>query len=35
MLRILWYMLTEDTLYNERKEKLYASKLKRLKRVAS
>src|SRR5579875_3100660 len=34
MLRILWYMLTEDTLYNERNERLYASKLKRLQRIA-
>lgn len=35
MLRILWYMLTEDTLYNERNEKLYSSKLKRLEKIAA
>jgi transposase len=34
MLKILWHMLTEDTLYNERKEKLYTSKLKRLEKMA-
>jgi transposase len=30
MLRILWYMLREKRLYNERKERLYQSKLKRM-----
>jgi transposase len=34
MLKIIWHMLTDDTLYNERKEKLYASKLKRLEKIA-
>jgi len=35
MLRVLWYMLTENTLYNERKEGLYARKLKRLAGMAA
>ncbi len=35
MLRILWHMLTENTLYNERREELYARKLKRLARMAA
>ena len=35
MLRILWHMLTEDTLYNERKERLYSSKLKKLAKMAA
>ena len=35
MLKILWHMLTEDTLYNERKDALFASKLKRLERRAA
>jgi transposase len=34
MLRILWYMLSNNQLYNERKEKLYSSKLKRMARTA-
>jgi transposase len=35
MLKILWHVLTEDTLYNERSERLYTSKLKRLERLAA
>jgi transposase len=34
MLRILWFMLTNNQLYNERNEKLYSSKLKRMARSA-
>ncbi len=34
MLTILWCMLKENRLYNERKEKLYDSKLKRAARIA-
>jgi hypothetical protein len=30
MLKILWYMLREDKLYNERNERRYTSKLKRM-----
>jgi transposase len=30
MLRIIWHMLRENQLYNERKERLYESKLKRM-----
>jgi len=30
MLRIIWHMLRENRLYNERKERLYESKLKRM-----
>jgi transposase len=35
MLKILWHMLSEKRLYNERSEKLYQSKLKRLQKAAS
>lgn len=35
MLRILWYMLTQDTLYYERNERLYSSKLKRLEKIVT
>jgi hypothetical protein len=34
MLRIIWHMLSEDRLYNERKERLYESKLKRMAHTA-
>jgi len=34
MLRILWHMLGENRLYNDRKPRLYESKLKRLAEIA-
>jgi hypothetical protein len=34
MLKIFEHMLTEDTLYNERKEKIYTSKLNGLEKMA-
>jgi hypothetical protein len=34
MLRIIWHMLRENRLYNERKEQLYQSKLKRMTHTA-
>ena len=34
MLRIIWHMLLENHLYNERKERLYESKLKRMTHTA-
>jgi transposase len=34
MLRIIWHMLRENRLYNERKEQLYESKLKRMNHIA-
>lgn len=34
MLRIIWHMLWENRLYNERKEQLYQSKLKRMTHTA-
>jgi transposase len=34
MLRIIWHMLRENRLYNERKERLYESKLKRMTHAA-
>jgi len=34
MLRILWHMLRENRLYNERKGRLYESKLKRMAHIA-
>ena len=34
MLRIIWHMLRENRLYNERKERLYESKLKRMTHTA-
>jgi transposase len=34
MLRIIWHMLQENRLYNERKEELYESKLKRMTHTA-
>jgi transposase len=35
MLVIIWHMLKENSLYNERKEKLYRSKLKKMRRAVS
>jgi hypothetical protein len=33
MLRTLWHMLQRNRLYDERKERLYRSKLKRMARI--
>jgi len=34
MLKIMWHMLSENRLYNERSESLYVSKLKRMAHTA-